>query len=170
MSKAFEEKLEAYRKLKEANPKEKLAFFAAHFGVNIGTVSRWNKKLDGLSIEERIRAELEKEFEARVQAVVDKHEAEREKAAAKRAEAEKRKSENRHARFRRIFNECAKVDIHPAKTEDITWQGIRVTIIGGQINRVPGVIAGVWRESQKAKQQSANTITRYQAGQYLGKM
>ena len=170
MAKAFDEKLEVYRKLKEANSDEKLAFFATHFGVNIGTVSRWNKKLRGLSIEERIRAELEKEFEARVQAVVDKHEAEREKVAAKKAAAEKRASENRHAHHARTFRECAKVDIYPSKTEDVTWNGHRVTVYAGKKNTVPDVIAGTWRESQMAGQQAAQTIARYQAGQYLGKM
>ncbi len=170
MGKAFEEKLEAYRQLKEANPDEKLAFFADHFGVNIGTVSRWNKKLRGLSIEERIRAELEKEFEARVRAVVGELEEDREKAAAKKAEAERWKQESRHQLHARTLKECPKVDVYPSSTIDVTWQGHRYTLTGGVKNTVPEVIAGVYYESQKAGQQSAHTIARYQAGQYLGKM
>jgi len=170
MKQAFREKLERYRQYKEEHPGETQAFYAKHFSIDGSTISRWNDKLQELSIEDRIRAKLEKEFEARVQAVVDKHEAERAEAAAKKEEAERRKSENRHQHHARTFKECARVDIYPSKTEDVTWNGHRVTLIGGQKNTVPEVIAGVWRDSQNAKQQSANTIARYTAGQYLGRM
>lgn len=170
MTKAFAEKLAAYRELKEQHPKEKLAFFAAHFGVDASTVSRWNIKLKEQTVEERIRAKLEKEFEARVQAVVDEHEAERQKAASRKAEAERRKTENRHAHHARTLRECAKVEVWPSKTVDVTWNGHRYTLTGGVKNVVPEVIAGVYLESQKAKQQSANTIARYTSGQYLGRM
>ncbi len=170
MKKVFREKLKAYRDLKAEHPKKPLAFFAKHFEVSSGTVSRWNRRLEELTIEDRIRAELEKEFEARVQAIADKHEAEREKAAAKKAEAERRKTENRHAHHARTLRECAKVEVWPSRTVDVTWQGHRFTLTGGVKNVVPEVIAGVYYESLRAGRESAQTIARYQAGQYLGKL
>lgn len=174
MSKAFNERLETYRKLKEANPDEKLAFFAAHFGVNIGTVSRWNKKLKKLSIQEEaideLRAQIEKEMEAKYQGRFEDQEREREEAAAKKAEAERRKRENKREYFKHILQTCQKVDVYPNSTVDVTWQGHRFTLIGGQKNTVPEVIAGVWQESQKAQAQANLTIARFATGQYLGKV
>ncbi len=174
MSKAFEERLEAYRVLKEANPDEPLRFFADEFNVNIGTVSRWNKKLKKLDIKEEaigeLRAQIEKEMEAKYQSRFEDQEREREAAVAKKAEAERRKRENKREYFKRILRECPKVDIHPNSTVDVTWQGHRFTLIGGQNNTVPDVIAGVWKESQKAQAEANLTMARLATGQYLGKV
>ncbi len=170
MGKAYDEKLETYRILKEANPDEPLRFFAEEFKVNIGTVSRWNKALKKQSIQEEaideLRAKIEKEMEAKYKGIAE----DKERVKAEKAETDRRASENKREHFKRIFKECQKVDIYPATTVDVTWQGFRVTLIGGVKNTVPEVIAGVWRESQKAEQQSAQTIARFGKGQYLGKV
>ena len=172
--KPYEERLEAFRKLKAEHPDEPLAFFAEHFGVNMGTVSRWNKALKKLSIQEEaieeIETRLRKEYEARLHTILDEREAERAEAAAKKAAAEKLKSENRRDYFRRILNECARETIVTSKDEDITWQGHQFHIKGGVPTEVPEVIAGVLRDALKARGQSTNTIARYQSGQYLGRM
>jgi len=174
MSKVYDEKLEAYAKLKAEHPAEPLRFFADHFGVNQGTVSRWNKALKKLSLKEEAIDELEtrlrKEYDAKLQTLLDEKAEEQAEREHKRLLAEERVSENKRQYFQRIFNECQKVDIYPSETIDVTWQGIRVTLFGGQKNTVPEVIAGVYLDSQKQGQQAANTIARYQAGQHLGKL
>lgn len=174
MSKAYEEQLERYRQLKEQHPDEPLRFFAEHFGVHIGTVSRWNKALKKLSIQEEaieeIETRLRKEYEAKLQAILEDKEQEREVAARKKAEAEKRKSENRRQYLTRVLRECAQVDIYPSKTVSVTWQGHRYVLIAGEKNTVPDIIAGIWRDSQGAQREASQTIARYEAGQYLGRV
>jgi len=172
--KPYEERLEAYAKLKEQHPDENLSFFADHFGVNMGTVSRWNKALKKLDIKgealDELRTQIEKEMEAKYKGIFENQEQAREEAAAKKAAAEKLKSENRRDHFRRILNECARETIVTSKDEDITWQGHQFHIKGGVPTEVPEVIAGVLRDALKARGQSTNTIARYQSGQYLGRM
>ncbi len=172
--KRYQERLQQYAALREQHPAEPLAFFAKHFSVDVGTVSRWNKALKKQSIKEEAIGELEtrlrKEYETKLQTILEDKEQEREEAARKKVEAEQRKSENRRQHFRRILKECQEVDIYPSKTEDVTWQGFRYTLIGGQKNTVPDVIAGVWRESQKAQQRVARLISHLSRGQHLGKV
>jgi len=170
MRQAFREKLERYRQYKEEHPGETQAFYAEHFDVDGSTISRWNDKLQELSIEDRIRAQLEKEFEARVQAVAGDLEVEREAAAAKKAEKERRKAENKREHFKRILRECPKVDIYPNATVDVTWQGFRHTLIGGVKNVIPEVVAGVYYESQRAQAEANRLIAQFVRGQHLGKV
>ena len=174
MSKPYDEKLEAYHKLREQHPDEPLRFFADRFGVNVGTVSRWSKALKKLDIKgealDELRAKIEKEMEAKYKGIYEDQEQARAAAAAKKEEAERLVSENRRQHHQRVFNECARVDIWPSETVDVTWNGHRMTLVGGVKNTVPEVIAGVWLDSQKQKQQAAQTIDRYKMGQFLGKM
>ena len=174
MSKPYDEKLEAYRQLRERHPDETLRFFAEYFNVNQGTVSRWNKALKKQSIKEEAIDELEtrlrKEYEAKLQGILDEKEQEREEAERKKQEDEELASTNRRQYFKNILDRCATEDIYPSETTDVTWQGFRFTLIGGVKNTVPEVIAGVWRDSQKQKQQATQTIERYKLGQFLGKM
>ena len=170
----YEERLEAFQKLKAEHPDEPLAFFAAHFGVNTGTVSRWGKALKKQTIKEEALDELEtrlrKEYEAKLQAVLDEKETERAERERKKREAERLASESRHEYFKRILEECPRVDVYPSSTVDVTWQGFRFTITGGVKNTVPEVIAQVYADSQRQGQQASNTVARYQAGQYLGRV
>ena len=172
--KPYEERLEAYAKLKAEHPAEPLAFFAEHYGVNQGTVSRWNKALKKLSLKEEAIDELEtrlrKEYDAKLQTLLDEKAEERAEREHKRLLAEERANTNRHAYFKRILDECAREIIITNSNEDITWQGFQFHIQGGVPTEVPEVIAGVLRDSQKQGQQAANTIARYKAGQYLGHM
>lgn len=174
MARAYEERLERYAKFKEEHPDEGLAFFAEWAGVNIGTVSRWNKALKKFSIQEEAIDELEtrlrKEYEAKLQALLDEKEHEREEAARKKAEAEKRASENRREHFKRILKECPRETIVTSRDESITWQGFNFQIKGGVPTEVPEVIAGVLRNAQKARGEASWTIQRYAAGQHLGKV
>ena len=170
MSKAFDEKLEAYRQFKEQHQGEPLAFFAAHFGADVSTISRWNRKLKKLDIKgealDELRTQIEKEMEAKYAGIAE----DKEQARAAKEAAQQRASENRRQHFQRIFNECAKVDIYPSETTDVTWQGHRMTLIGGVKNTVPEVIAGVYLDSQNQKQQASRTIEYYKAGQHLGRV
>ena len=172
MSKAYDARLAAYAAVREQHPAAPLAFFAAHFGVHIGTVSRWNKALKKQSIKEEALDELEtrlrKEYEAKLQALLDDKEAERAEAAAKKAAAERLRSESRRQHFARILKECARETIVTSQNESITWQGVRYDIPGGVPTEVPEVIAGVWRDAQKARGEASRTIARYGAGQHLG--
>jgi len=168
--KPYEERLQEYAKLKAEHPDEPLRFFAEKFNVNIGTVSRWGKALKKLDIKgealDELRTQIEKEMEAKYKGIAE----DKEQARAAREAAQQRASENRRQHFQRIFNECAKVDIYPSETTDVTWQGHRMTLIGGVKNTVPEVIAGVYLDSQNQKQQASRTIEYYKAGQHLGRV
>ena len=174
MSKAYDARLAAYAAFRDQHPAEPLRFFAAHFGVNVGTVSRWNRALKKLNIQEEAIDELEtrlrKEYEAKLQALLDDKEQERAEAARKKAEAERLRSESRRQHFARILKECARETIVTSQNESITWQGVRYDIPGGVPTEVPEVIAGVWRDAQKARGEASRTIQRYSMGQHLGKV
>lgn len=170
----YEERLEAYRLLREEHPDEPLHFFAEHFDVHIGTVSRWNKALKKQTIKEEATEELEerlrKEYEAKLQALWDEKEHERAERARKKREAEGRASEHRRAHFKCILDECPRETVVANRDEDITWQGFPFHIKGGVPTEVPEVIAGVLRDAQKARKVASRTIARYTRGQYLGKI
>lgn len=163
------DKFERYRELLAEHPGEQNKWYAKELGVTPGTVGRWNRKLSDHSIEERLRAKLEAEFEEKLRAVLDEHESERQERERKKREAEEQADVSRRAYFQRILDECQKVDIYPSETVPVTWQGFTYTLIGGQTNTVPEVIAGVWKTSQGAQQEAEQIIRSYTKGQYLGK-
>lgn len=168
-------RLEQYKRLLAEEPGQLRKWYAEQVGVTPGTIGRWNKKLDKRSVEQcmidTLRVTLQAEFDAKLKAALGEQEREREEAARKKQEAEARGSTKRRAYFKRILDTCAEVDIWPDSTVDVTWQGFRVRLIGGVKNTVPEVIAGVWRDSQKQKQQAEQTIRSYaEKQQYLGRV
>jgi len=170
MSKAFDEKLEAYRQFKEQHQGEPLAFFAAHFGADVSTISRWNRKLKKLDIKgealDELRTQIEKEMEAKYAGIAE----DKEQARAAREAAQQRASEGRRQHFQRILNTCARETIVTSQDEDITWQGHQFHIKGGVPTEVPEVVAGVLRDAQKQRGQASRTIEYYKAGQHLGRV
>ena len=168
--KPYEERLEEYAKLKAEHPDEPLRFFADHFGVNVGTVSRWGKALKKLDIKgealDELRTQIEKEMEAKYAGIAE----DKEQARAAKEAAQQRASENRRQHFQRILNTCARETIVTSQDEDITWQGHQFHIKGGVPTEVPEVVAGVLRDAQKQRGQASRTIEYYKAGQHLGRV
>lgn len=169
------EKFERYQELVAERPGELNKWYAKEVGVTPGTISRWNKKLDKRSIEERIadevRAKLEAEFEAKLRAVLDEHESERQEREHKKHKAEERAHVSRRAYFKRILDESETEIVSPAHDEDVTWQGFHYFLKGGQDNEVPSVIAGTWRQGQEARAQADALCRGYaEHHQYLGKI
>lgn len=148
-------KFERYKKLLTEEPGQVRKWYAEQVGVKPGTISRWNKKLDERSLEDRIIAKVEARLRAEI---MGEFEAEQE-AQRKRAEAQQQAREVKsEARYRRQLAECGRVEVTTTQDRIIGWNGFFYSIHAGKPTEIPAIIAQQLEQIQKDERERDRVI------------
>lgn len=154
-------RFEEYKKLLAEKPGQLNKWYAEQVGVSPGTISRWNKKLDERSLEDRITARVEARLRAEIMGEV---EAEQEKKRKEAEALQQSREASSEARYRRQLAECGRVMVTTTQDRMIGWNGFFYSVHAGKPTEVPMIIAQQLEQIRKGERERDSTIGYFARG------